>query len=209
MKFTVIPVTAFEQNCTLVACEKTNKAAVIDPGGDLDLILEEVEKQGLTLEKILITHAHIDHAGAAGQLAREQGLPIEGPQQEDKFWIDGLPQQSKEFGFPAAETFEPSRWLNQGDRVTVGGEELEVRHCPGHTPGHVVFVDSADKVAVVGDVIFQGSIGRTDFPKGDHASLIASIHEQLFTLDDDVQLITGHGPTTTIGVERRSNPFLT
>ncbi len=209
MKFTVIPVTAFEQNCTLVACEKTNKAAVIDPGGDLDLILEEVEKQGLTLEKVLITHAHIDHAGGAGQLAREQGLPIEGPQQEDKFWIDGLPQQSKEFGFPAAETFEPSRWLNQGDRVSVGDEELEVRHCPGHTPGHVIFVDSADKVAVVGDVIFQGSIGRTDFPKGDHASLIASIHEQLFTLDDDVQLITGHGPTTTIGVERRSNPFLT
>ncbi len=209
MKFTVIPVTHFDQNCTLVACEQTGKAAVIDPGGDIDRILDEIKKQGLTLEKILITHAHIDHAGAAGQLSREQGVPIEGPQQEDKFWIDGLPEQSETFGFPAAETFEPARWLTGGDKVTVGNETLDVRHCPGHTPGHVVFIHPADKVAVVGDVIFQGSIGRTDFPKGDHAVLIKSIHEQLFTLDDDVQLITGHGPNTSIGVERRSNPFLT
>jgi len=209
MKFTVIPVTHFEQNCTLVACEQTGKAAVIDPGGDIDLILEEVKSQGLTLEKILLTHAHIDHAGAVGQLAREQNISIEGPHKEDKFWIDGLPEQSQTFGFPMAETFEPTRWLDQGDKVTVGNEELEVRHCPGHTPGHVVFYHPVNQIAVVGDVIFQGSIGRTDFPKGDHATLIKSIHDQLFTLDDEVQLITGHGPTTSIGQERTSNPFLT
>jgi len=209
MKFTVIPVTAFEQNCTLVACEQTGKAAAIDPGGDIELILEEVKKQGLTLEKILITHAHIDHAGGVGQLAREQSLPIEGPHQEDQFWIEALPEQSKTFGFPMAEVFEPSRWLTQGDKVTVGNETLEVRHCPGHTPGHVVFFHPENKIAVVGDVIFQGSIGRTDFERGNHADLIKSIHEQLFSMDDDVQLITGHGPTTTIGQERRTNPFLT
>lgn len=208
MKFTVIPVTAFEQNCTLVACEETGKAAVIDPGGDLELILEEVKNQGLTLEKILLTHAHIDHAGAAGQLSREHNLPIEGPNAEDKFWIDSLPEQSQTFDFPMAEVFEPSRWLNQNDKVSVGNEELEVRYCPGHTPGHVVFYHPVNRIAVVGDVIFQGSIGRTDFPRGDHATLIKSINEQLFSLDDEVELITGHGPTTTIGHEKRTNPFL-
>ncbi len=209
MQFTIIPVTDFEQNCTLVACEKSKKAAVIDPGGDIDRILSEVEKQGLTLEKILITHAHIDHAGGAGRLAREQNLPIEGPHPDDKFWIDDLPAQSKMFGFPMAERFEPGRWLAQGDRVSVGEEILEVRHCPGHTPGHVVFFHPQNRVAIVGDVLFKGSIGRTDFPKGDHQSLISSIHQQLFPLGDDVQVISGHGPTTTIGEERATNPFLT
>lgn len=208
MKFTVIPVTAFEQNCTLVSCNDTNKAAVIDPGGDIETILAEVEKQGVVLEKILITHAHIDHAGCAGELSRTMDLPIEGPHREDKFWIDDLPSQSKMFGFPPAETFEPSRWLDQGDRVQVGNEELEVRHCPGHTPGHVVFFHPTEKIAIVGDVLFKGSIGRTDFPKGDHDTLLRSIREQLWTMGDDVEFISGHGPISTIGYERETNPFL-
>jgi hydroxyacylglutathione hydrolase len=208
MKFTIIPVTNFQQNCTLVSCEKTGKAAVIDPGGDIERILDEIEKQGVTLEKILITHAHIDHAGAAGQLAREHQLPIEGPHAEDQFWIDGLPEQAKMFGFPAAEQFKPDRWLTQDDTVTVGEERLEVRYCPGHTPGHVIFYHAGSKIAIVGDVIFKRSIGRTDFPRGDHQTLIDSIHQQIFTLDDDVQLITGHGPMTTVGEERSSNPFV-
>jgi hydroxyacylglutathione hydrolase len=209
MKFTVIPVTSFEQNCTLAWCEETKKAAVIDPGGDLDRILETVEKLGLELEKILITHAHIDHAGAAGEMSRTLNLPIEGPQKEDKFWIDDLPGQSQMFGFPQAESFEPSRWLEQGDQVQVGNAVFEVRHCPGHTPGHVVFFDPTEKIAVVGDVIFRGSIGRTDFPRGSMQTLLTSIREQLWTLGDDVEMIPGHGPVTTVGFERQTNPFLT
>ncbi|MES9938156.1 MAG: MBL fold metallo-hydrolase [Sedimenticola sp.] len=209
MKFTVIPVTAFEQNCTLLWCDETKKAAVVDPGGDLERIHNAVAELGLELEKILITHAHIDHAGAAGELARTDGLPIEGPHIEDRFWIEDLPAQSQMFGFPQAELFEPSRWLAQGDRVSVGNEELEVRHCPGHTPGHVIFFHQGEKVAIVGDVLFKGSIGRTDFPKGDHATLLNSIREQLWTLGDDVEFIPGHGPLSTIGYERQTNPFLT
>jgi hydroxyacylglutathione hydrolase len=208
MHFNIIPVTPFEQNCTLVSCEKTAKAAVIDPGGDIELILDKVKELKLTLQKILVTHAHIDHAGAVGELAREASLPIEGPQQEDQFWIDMLPEQSKMFGFPEAENFKPNRWLNQGDTVSVGEETLQVRYCPGHTPGHVIFYHAQDKIAVVGDVIFKRSIGRTDFPRGDHQTLIDSIHQQIFTLDDDVRLISGHGPMTTVGEERRSNPFI-
>ncbi|MET0081433.1 MAG: MBL fold metallo-hydrolase [Sedimenticola sp.] len=208
MKFTVIPVTAFEQNCTLLWCDETKKAAVVDPGGDLERIHNAVAELGLELEKILITHAHIDHAGAAGELARTDGLPIEGPHVDDRFWIEDLPAQSQMFGFPQAELFEPSRWLAQGDRVSVGNEELEVRHCPGHTPGHVIFFHQGEKVAIVGDVLFKGSIGRTDFPKGDHATLLNSIREQLWTLGDDVEFIPGHGPLSTIGYERQTNPFL-
>lgn len=208
MKFNIIPVTAFQQNCTIVSCEKTARAALVDPGGDIEHILAEIKKLGLTLEKILITHAHIDHAGAAGQLAREHKLPIEGPQQEDQFWIDMLPEQSKMFGFPAAETFQPDRWLAQDDTVTVGEESLQVRYCPGHTPGHVIFYHAENKIAIVGDVIFKRSIGRTDFPRGDHQTLIDSIKQQIFTLDDEVQLITGHGPMTTVGEERSNNPFV-
>ncbi|MEJ1355435.1 MAG: MBL fold metallo-hydrolase [Candidatus Sedimenticola sp. (ex Thyasira tokunagai)] len=208
MKFSVIPVTPFEQNCTLLWCETTHKAAVVDPGGDLDLILAEVEAQGVELEKILITHAHIDHAGGAGELSRILNIPIEGPHREDAFWIEIIPTQSEMFGFPPVETFEPARWLEQGDRINVGNEELEVRHCPGHTPGHVIFFHRGEKIAMVGDVLFKGSIGRTDFPKSDHASLLNSIREQLFTLDDDIEFIPGHGPLSTIGEERRTNPFL-
>ncbi|MES9856655.1 MAG: MBL fold metallo-hydrolase [Sedimenticola sp.] len=208
MKFSIIPVTPLEQNCTLLWCEATHKAAVVDPGGDLDLILVEVEAQGLELEKILITHAHIDHAGGAGELSRTLNIPIEGPHQEDAFWIEIIPSQSEMYGFPSVETFEPARWLEQGDLITIGNEELEVRHCPGHTPGHVIFFHRGEKIALVGDVLFKGSIGRTDFPKSDHAALLNSIREQLFTLGDDTKFIPGHGPLSTIGEERRSNPFL-
>jgi hydroxyacylglutathione hydrolase len=208
MKIEVVPVTAFQQNCSIVWCEKTRRAAVVDPGGDLDRVLAVVERPGLTLEKILITHAHLDHAGATAELARRFSLPIEGPQNDDQFWIDQMPAQAKMFGFPPSEHFTPSRWLAQGDRVTVGDVEFEVFHCPGHTPGHVVFFQRESRFAIVGDVIFAGSIGRTDFPRGNHDQLLRSIRENLFLLGDDVTFLPGHGPTSTFGAERRSNPFV-
>ena len=207
MRYEIIPVTAFQQNASLLWDEDSRKAALVDPGGDLDRIIERVQELGLTLEKILLTHAHIDHAGAAGELSRRLALPIEGPQQADDFWIQALTEQARMFGFPPAEVFVPDRWLQQGDRVRVGGEELEVRHCPGHTPGHVIFFHPGERLAIVGDVLFKGSIGRTDFPRGDHTTLLASIREQLWPLGDDVAFIPGHGPMSTIGQERRSNPF--
>lgn len=208
MKIHVIPVTAFEQNCSLLICEKTNKAAVVDPGGDLDTILEEAQALGVQIEKILVTHAHIDHAGGVGELAERLSIPIEGPQREDQFWIDGLKMQSQYFGFPEVQSFKPTRWLEQGDTVQFGHVTLEVRHCPGHTPGHVIFFHPQSRIAIVGDVLFQGSIGRTDFPRGDHATLIRSIREQLWPLGNDVRFIPGHGPMSTFGEERRGNPYV-
>lgn len=204
----IVPVTAFAQNCSILMCNDTKKAAIVDPGGDLDRIEKQLKEMGATPEKILLTHAHIDHAGGTAELAKKHALPIEGPHKGDLFWIEGLAQQSAMFGFPAVESFTPDRWLNDGDQVTVGKVTLDVIHCPGHTPGHVVFVDKAEKLALVGDVIFQGSIGRTDFPQGNHAELIASIREKLFPLGDDMTFIPGHGPESTFGHERRSNPFV-
>ncbi len=208
LKYRVIPVTPFEQNCTLLWCTETNKAAVVDPGGDLDRIRAAVETEGVILEKILLTHAHIDHAGGTAELAKSEGLPIEGPHKEDNFWIQGLAMQAQMFGFPAPEVFTPNRWLEDGDTVTVGNETLEVLHTPGHTPGHVVFFHRDSKLAQVGDVLFNGSIGRTDFPKGDYNTLIHSIREKLFPLGDDVSFICGHGPMSTFGHERATNPFV-
>ncbi len=208
MKYRVIPVTGFQQNCTLMWCDTTLEAAVVDPGGDLERILRAAAEEGVTIRKILLTHGHIDHAGAAAELARQTGAPVIGPHIGDKFWIDGLEQQSRMFGFPPADIFEPDRWLEDGDQVRVGDETLAVLHCPGHTPGHVVFYHAGDKVAQVGDVLFQGSIGRTDFPKGDHPTLIRSIREKLFPLGDEVEFIPGHGPTSTFGHERQTNPFV-
>jgi glyoxylase-like metal-dependent hydrolase (beta-lactamase superfamily II) len=208
MKFCIIPVTPFEQNCTLMWCEATMKGAVADPGGDLERILGEAAKQGVTIEKILLTHGHLDHAAAAGALAEQLGVPIEGPQEDDRFWLEKIPAQCAAYGFPPATVFEPDRWLQQGDRVGVGSETLEVRHCPGHTPGHVVFFHAGSRIALVGDVLFKGSIGRTDFPRGDHDTLIRSIRSQLWPLGDDVTFVPGHGPVSTFGEERRSNPFV-
>ena len=207
-QYLTVPVTAFDQNCSLVWCDQTQEAAVIDPGGDLDLILAEVKRLGLTLGQIWLTHAHIDHAGGTGELAERLGLPIIGPGEGDQFWIDGLPAQSKMFGFPPAKLFKPTRWLHDGDTVTVGNCTLQVRHCPGHTPGHVVFYSPEAKRAFVGDVLFAGSIGRTDFPQGDHATLIASIKNRLWPMGDDTVFIPGHGPESTFGRERRSNPYV-
>ncbi len=208
IKYQIVPVTAFEQNCTILWCDQTKKAAVVDPGGDLDRIIPVLKKEGLTLEKILLTHAHIDHAGGTAELAKQFGVPIEGPHKEDKFWIDSLPQQSQMFGFPKVEIFAPDRWLEEGDKVTVGESSLDVVHCPGHTPGHVVFFNSESQLALVGDVLFNGGIGRTDFPKGDHATLVKSIKERLWPLGNDVAFIPGHGPMSTFGQERRTNPFV-
>ncbi|MDF2446341.1 MAG: Zn-dependent hydrolase, glyoxylase [Moraxellaceae bacterium] len=208
MPYRIIPVTPFEQNCTLIWCPDTREAAVVDPGGDLDRIRAAVAAAGVTLKQILLTHAHIDHAGGVAELAAADGLPIVGPHPGDQFWIDGLGQQARMFGFREAKSFTPDRWLGQGDTVQVGRLTFEVRHCPGHTPGHVVFHVPAENLAIVGDVLFAGSIGRTDFPGGDYDTLVNAIRTQLFTLGDDVRFIPGHGPMSTIGEERRSNPFV-
>ena len=208
MKIAVIPVTPFQQNCTLLVCEQTMKGAVVDPGGDIDKILDAVSQIGLTLEKIFLTHGHMDHAGATAELAGRLNLPIEGPHIGDKFWIDGIPEQSKRFGLAPAKSFTPDRWLNDGDHVQFGAITLDVYHCPGHTPGHVIFFDPASKIAQVGDVLFQGSIGRSDLPGGDHDTLIRSIKQKLWPLGADVVFVPGHGPLSTFGEERRSNPFV-
>jgi glyoxylase-like metal-dependent hydrolase (beta-lactamase superfamily II) len=207
MQYRIIPVSPFEQNCALLWCEETGQAAVVDPGGDIPRILLAVEECGVTLEKILVTHGHIDHAGAVAELAERFALPIEGPQREDQFWIDGLPEQSIKFDFPSARPFTPDRWLEQGDTVQFGNLTLDVLHCPGHTPGHVVFFHAPSRLAIVGDVLFKGSIGRTDFPKGDFDTLISSIRNRLWPLGDDVAFIPGHGPMSTFGDERYSNPY--
>jgi len=209
MQVRVVPVTPFQQNCSIVSCTQTGKGAVVDPGGDLDQVLAACDEAGVELEKILLTHAHIDHAGATARLSRQRGLPIEGPHREDDFLIQSLPVQAQMFGIGGdSESFTPDRWLADGDEVTVGEVRFEVRHCPGHTPGHVIFFAPEHKIAIVGDVLFHGSIGRTDLPRGDHATLLRSIADKLLTLDDDVTFLPGHGPTSTIGAQRRSNPFL-
>ena len=208
LHYRTIPVTPFQQNASILWCDRTREAAVVDPGGELPRLLAAVAALGVELRQILLTHAHTDHAGGAGQLAREQGLPIVGPHRGDAFWIDALAQQSAMFGFTRAETFVPTRWLEDGDTVQVGQVVLNVRHCPGHTPGHVVFHDPESKRAFVGDVLFAGSIGRTDLPGGDYDELIASIRERLWPMGDDTVFIPGHGPESSFGRERRSNPFV-
>ena len=208
LDYRIIPVTPFEQNCSLIWCTETMQGALVDAGGDTERLQAVAASLGVRIEKLLLTHGHIDHAGGAGALAKQLEVRIEGPQREESFWIDQLPQQSRSFGFPPAQAFTPERWLDNGDTVTVGNETLQVLHTPGHTPGHVVFFHAPTKLAIVGDVLFAGSIGRTDFPRGNHRDLITSIRDKLWPLGDDVEFIPGHGPMSTFGEERRSNPFV-
>ena len=208
MKFTILPVTPYQQNCSLIWCEATRRAALVDPGGDVDMLLAAVERAGVTLEKLLLTHGHIDHVGGALELSRRLGLPIVGPHPDDAFLLDNLPTQAEMFGFPPAEAFTPDQWLADGDTVKLGELALRVIHCPGHTPGHVVLFEPASRHAFVGDVLFKGSIGRSDFPRGNYDDLIACIRGKLFPLGDDVAFIPGHGPMSTFGFERRVNPFV-
>jgi glyoxylase-like metal-dependent hydrolase (beta-lactamase superfamily II) len=208
LAYRIIPVTPFEQNCSLIWDTDTMKGAFVDPGGDLDRLLAASRQHGVSIEKLLLTHGHIDHAGATAMLAEQLGVPIEGPQEEERFWLDQLGAQSRMFSFPGARPFTPDRWLNDGDTVTVGGETLAVIHTPGHTPGHVVFYHAPSKLALVGDVLFAGSIGRTDFPRGSHKDLINSIRLKLWPLGNEVQFVPGHGPMSTFGEERRNNPFV-
>jgi len=208
LNYEIIPVTAFVQNCCVIWCDQTNIGAVVDPGGDIERIEDFIEVKGLTVEKILLTHAHIDHAGGTAQLAKNLSVPIEGLHRGDQFWIDALDQQAQMFGFAPCEKFSPNRWLNTNDKVRVGNESLDVIHCPGHTPGHVVFHSSSANLAWVGDVLFAGSIGRTDFPQGDHQTLIDSICNNLWPLGNDIEFICGHGANSTFGQERASNPLV-
>ncbi|NHB91651.1 MBL fold metallo-hydrolase [Photorhabdus cinerea] len=208
MKYQVIPVTAFMQNCTLIWNEETKEAAIVDPGGEAAKLIAEIENLGLKLTQILLTHGHFDHVGATAEVAEHFNVPVYGPQQEDAFWIEGLQAQSRMFGIEECPSFKPDRWLNEGDELRVGGVDLSVLHCPGHTPGHVVFVNHADKLIYMGDVLFKGGVGRSDFPRGNHQQLINSIKDKLLPLGDDYKFIPGHGPMSTLGYERQTNPFL-
>jgi hydroxyacylglutathione hydrolase len=208
MKAVIIPVTAFQQNCSVLWCEETMQAAVVDPGGEIDRIEAAIAEQGVEVEKVILTHGHIDHAGGAADLSEKLGVPIEGPHPEDSFLIEKLHEQGAQFGVKGGKPFTPTRWLDQGDTVTVGNLTFEVRFCPGHTPGHIIFFEPVSRIAFVGDVLFQGSIGRTDFPRGDHATLLNSIRDQLWPLGDDVTFVPGHGPASTLGHERETNPFV-
>ena len=208
LKAAIITVTPFQQNCSVIWIEETKIAAVTDPGGDLELIEKFIKDQNLTLSKIFITHGHLDHAAEAKTLADKFNVMIEGPQIEDEFLTSTLETQGKAYGMPNAQNFTPDRWLNDGDQIELDGEKLDVYHCPGHTPGHVIFHHVESKLAIVGDVLFQGSVGRTDLPGGNMEALISAIREKLLPLGDDITFIPGHGPISTLGQERLTNPFV-
>jgi glyoxylase-like metal-dependent hydrolase (beta-lactamase superfamily II) len=225
LKAAVVPVTPFQQNCTILWEEPDKRALVIDPGGEVPRILEAIRKLGVAPERILLTHGHIDHAGGAAELkealAAADGaasvpiapgspatVPIEGPDPRDQFLLEGLEAQAARFGMTGVRNVLPDRWLAEGDEIRLGAQTFAVLHCPGHTPGHLVFVNREKRFALVGDVLFRGSVGRTDFPYGDHDALIRAIRQKLLPLGDDFSFICGHGPGSTLGTERRSNPFL-
>ncbi len=208
MKYYIIPVTIFSQNCTLIWCERTQKAALIDPGGDAKKIKAAVDYRGLIISHILLTHGHLDHVGAAEELAKHYKVPILGPEKSDVFWLSRLSEQSQMFGLETCVSFIPTQWLEEGDKIGVGETTLKVLHCPGHTPGHIVFINNEDRLALVGDVLFNGSIGRSDFPRSDHSALVNSIYTKLFPLGDDMTFIPGHGSISNFGEERKNNPFL-
>ena len=207
LRVAIIPVTPLQQNCCLLWCTKTMRGAFTDPGGDLPKLREAVRQTGVSIEKILLTHGHIDHCGSGGLFAEELGVPIEGPHEDDRFWIDRLAEDGARYGV-AGKPFEPGRWLKDGDTATVGEVTFDVRHCPGHTPGHVVFHHPQSRLAIVGDVLFQGSIGRTDFPRGNHQQVLASITQRLWPMGGETAFVPGHGPMSTFAHERASNPFV-
>ncbi|MCD9468615.1 MBL fold metallo-hydrolase [Photobacterium iliopiscarium] len=208
LQYKIVPVTPFQQNCSIIWCDETYQAAIIDPGGDIQQLQKEVAALGVNVTQLLLTHGHLDHVGGAEPLAQILDVPVIGPQQDDEFWLQGLPRQSEMFGLPMTEAFMPTQWLNDGDVITVGNQTLQVFHTPGHTPGHVIFYSADAKVAFVGDVLFKGGIGRTDFPQGDHPALINSIKTKLWPLGNEVTFVPGHGPLSTFGHERVTNPFV-
>ena len=205
----IVPVTLFEQNCTIIWCEATKKAVVIDPGGDVPLIQEAIKKTGVTVDRIWLTHGHIDHVGGAAELRDALKVPIEGPHLADKFLLDTVVSSGARFGMTGVRDFAPDRWLDEGEKVSIGELSFDILHCPGHSPGSVVYFNAELRFAHVGDVLFNGSVGRTDLPGGDHATLIASIRQKLLPLGDDVGFICGHGAGSSLGQERMTNPFLT
>ncbi|MBD1558331.1 MBL fold metallo-hydrolase [Vibrio sp. S9_S30] len=208
LQYRVVPVTSFQQNCSIVWCDVTMEAIVVDPGGDVPKLEAMIRDLGVKIVKIVLTHGHLDHVGGTEELARSHNVDIIGPHKADNFWLQGLEGQSQMFGFPLTEAFEPTTWLDEGDIVTFGQEQLDVLHTPGHTPGHVILHSQASQTAFVGDVLFHGGVGRTDFPQGDFNTLIRSIKEKLWPLGDDVKFVPGHGPESTFGRERATNPFV-
>ncbi|WP_294902566.1 MBL fold metallo-hydrolase [Tatumella sp. UBA2305] len=209
MHYQLVTVTAFSQNCSVIWCDETGESAVVDPGGNAEVIVQALTTLQQKPEKILLTHGHLDHVGAAAELAAHYQIPVIGPHIRDNFLLDSLPAQSQMFGFPYCEALVPDHWLTPGETVAVGNHTLEVFHCPGHTPGHIVFFDRQARLLISGDVLFRGGVGRSDFPQGDHQQLMESIVTTLLPLGDDVTFIPGHGPLSTLGRERISNPFLT
>jgi glyoxylase-like metal-dependent hydrolase (beta-lactamase superfamily II) len=208
LQISIVPVTPFQQNCSIVWCDQTKEGAVVDPGGDIDQILAVIQQHEIAVKQILLTHGHLDHVGGSQALAAELNVDIIGPHQGDDYWLDGLEKQSEMFGFPKTANFRPTRWLQHGETITVGNESVEVRHCPGHTPGHIVLISHLAEWVIAADVLFNGSIGRTDFPGGDFDTLAKSIRQQLYTLPPQYTVYPGHGPTTTIATELATNPMV-
>ena len=208
LKVEIVMVTAFQQNCSVIWCTETLVGAVIDPGGDVEKIMDVINRHNIKVDKILLTHGHLDHAGGAAKLARELEIPVVGPQKDDEFWLQGMENQAQMYGLPGAENCSPDQWLNDGEEVQVGNQVLSVLHCPGHTPGHLIFYNKDSELAFVGDVLFKGSIGRTDFPRGDHATLIHSITSKLWPLGGQTRFISGHGEISDFASERATNPFV-